>query len=982
MGFLSNLGKVASWLPDVSAGQVFDIAVAPGLDKADLFSLAMAVKRGVGAAQDVAEDTLGQVDNVLQYAPGYRLQKRGVEGVGDKVLPALDKAWDQGTRPFSTANLQLRHVAEGDFGSYVDPSTWKESWDASEKITLGQSAVAGGILSLLAVPGARMADEHLSPREREALYDVFPWLRPGFDITDTKQRNEAFRDNMIGKFGSGAQDMVARWWFDPANVATVGAVRAVRLNQIKKGRLITSDNVDTALASSHTERALDWIEAEKAKGGDVAARLHDHPELRKNSHGAWVATALADAKDRDQARDVLGMLYGSNASYERLVQSNQALADRITLAQLESMGLDNFRTVGDPLAVTDEFVAANVPERLAAVQRQLDEMVTEEALNARSIEVAGLFQGERALDFGAREDAFIHQVRNDVFQKGSGNRILRFVRPAVAMAPHKMVNVNRPNSSLQVERFLRQTRAPIEQQDELLEQYMRAVTPAERAMLLNDIENKAVAYALRDFDDVTREEVLKAAQHGRNAASQALAGAERRYAGNLEYSLVKVQDGNEVIHYPLMVSQTQDVVPMVDIKQLNRLADRYSSSIKLMRQIHPGRPLIDFLPDLADRFYRVWKPATLLRPAWPIRVVGDEQLRIIGKLQGMQHRSWMKLGAAEMDHVQGARQTPRELRKVGKGFRLEEVPRRRNKKSDLVAPEREPIDAEFASGQVSEEEFATALKAMAEDTGFVPEGYEDIWSAYRTGNITEDEFIERSKQAALLRNNGFDFAQGDAERFHRTILDKDGFTIDINTGTVPTKGYAVSTRPDLTEVVDYNEFKAIGSSQIRQFINKNRSELLKPGRVLGAWVDEADGHQVVYLDVSRVFKDREVAENVGTWMNQKSAFDIENFDEIPTGGDGTFDIRNRNNFSEAVTKEQYRRIQERIAVETGEEVDSGIDYNRLQGAYLGVSRYNGVAYAGPFGTGPDVNQMWDLSASRGALHNLAEHHERLSLIHI
>jgi len=62
---------------------------------------------------------------------------------------------------------------------------------------------------------------------------------------------------------------------------------------------------------------------------------------------------------------------------------------------------------------------------------------------------------------------------------------------------------------------------------------------------------------------------------------------------------------------------------------------------------------------------------------------------------------------------------------------------------------------------------------------------------------------------------------------------------------------------------------------IEQFIAKNRSELLKPGRTLGAWVDEVDGEPVVYLDVSRVVDNQETAKAIGREAGQKSYADIE-----------------------------------------------------------------------------------------------------------
>lgn len=41
------------------------------------------------------------------------------------------------------------------------------------------------------------------------------------------------------------------------------------------------------------------------------------------------------------------------------------------------MGLEKFRTIGDPMGVTDEFVAQNIPERLQILERELQRNVGE-----------------------------------------------------------------------------------------------------------------------------------------------------------------------------------------------------------------------------------------------------------------------------------------------------------------------------------------------------------------------------------------------------------------------------------------------------------------------------------------------------------------------------------------------------------------------------------------------------------------------------
>lgn len=211
---------------------------------------------------------------------------------------------------------------------------------------------------------------------------------------------------------------------------------------------------------------------------------------------------------------------------------------------------------------------------------------------------------------------------------------------------------------------------------------------------------------------------------------------------------MKVQNGAEEIHYPLLVSQTQDIVPMVDIGQLNRTVDRYGSTIKLLLETNPAASVIKLAPWIADRFYRLWKPAVLLRPAWPIRVIGDENLRIIGKLNGMAHADWGRLGQAELSYVQRQRAPKTELVPKGKRFGItqygpKDIPEDRLDPADLTPYARggrRPIDEEYANGEVTEEQFIAFFKRQANQRGFIPAGYEDIWVAWQRGDLTEEEF--------------------------------------------------------------------------------------------------------------------------------------------------------------------------------------------------------------------------------------------------
>lgn len=207
MGLLDSLGKAAGWLKDSPVGQVIDVAFSPVEEDSQIKEIADAITRftPVGDVRDVILPSVG------------------------KTFEGLDRAWDQGTRPFTTLNLQAGRALDGEFGKFVSPGEWKRSWRESDEMTLAQAAVSEGLLGFGQRTGAQLGAKLRSPKEREEFYAAQPWLRPDFDVTDAKQRNLAFRENFFGKMQTGTYDLIARWYFDPANIATFGGARLVRL---------------------------------------------------------------------------------------------------------------------------------------------------------------------------------------------------------------------------------------------------------------------------------------------------------------------------------------------------------------------------------------------------------------------------------------------------------------------------------------------------------------------------------------------------------------------------------------------------------------------------------------------------------------------------------------------------------------------------------------------------------------------------------
>lgn len=104
-------------------------------------------------------------------------------------------------------------------------------------------------------------------------------------------------------------------------------------------------------------------------------------------------------------------------------------------------------------------------------------------------------------------------------------------------------------------------------------------------------------------------------------------------------------------------------------------------------------------------------------------------------------------------------------------------------------------------------------------------------------------------------------------------LEDGGFSVFPN-GDVPSKGYAVaidkqhemavSTGLDLAKAIDI-------------YCDLFKDDLRQPGRMLGGWICRGQ----LYLDISEVIEDRDVALALGRERDQEAIYRLDDSTEIP-----------------------------------------------------------------------------------------------------
>lgn len=206
------------------------------------------------------------------------------------------------------------------------------------------------------------------------------------------------------------------------------------------------------------------------------------------------------------------------------------------------------------------------------------------------------------------------------------------VRVVTEMKPHRFLNVRDGMSDRQLDRQLAEAQSmgiTKAERETAVQKYMAA--PNERAKVdaVAEAEDMIIKAAARKAK-MSEDEFLKAldeARKGRHSVQAYL--ASRRYAaGGRDRIEFPDKDTGEIVTriMPLLDTQVEAWIPLTDVAALKKVATR----IGTFRARYGSAA--DNTEIFLDTFYQLWKPTVLLRGGWMIRVVSDEQLRILAKM--------------------------------------------------------------------------------------------------------------------------------------------------------------------------------------------------------------------------------------------------------------------------------------------------------------------------------------------------------------
>ena len=479
-------------------------------------------------------------------------------------------------------------------------------------------------------------------------------LAVAFDGTNPLDEAEVakFLATDKGRMVSGMSDAVLRIGADPTVIAGKAA-KAIRVAKVVKP-LDTPEKILAAVNSPKTAQFSESILAFKAKNPKAAAAEIRDRFFPDHEAGSLIATIYGEAKT---ARDVhlatrallgdpeaLALIRADRSVIHESIASLNRQADQ--LGPIKAMKESKYEgTVIDPLHMRGTVgdggtqmtlfgVDANgIPNDVAALRDELTQYYAWDQRLSRMQKGYGAIKTApraRLIDKVPAIGELRHNItRSDFYQKSTLGRGLETI---FHMNSHPVMNLSDARSDINIHRMMQEGGLPQDLQDTFRTEYMAAPDDATRLKVALSAEKTTIAH-LAAQAKMTPEELTNILSDMYAARGQAQEMLKSRIFNDDGSSVLTHQDVNGhwvETFFPASVTQEATLLPLVNMRELRSATEWFGG-------LRAHNPAMNVPREAAEWFNRIWKPAVLLRPAWPIRVVGDEQFRIIAKIGALSH---------------------------------------------------------------------------------------------------------------------------------------------------------------------------------------------------------------------------------------------------------------------------------------------------------------------------------------------------------
>ncbi len=369
---------------------------------------------------------------------------------------------------------------------------------------------------------------------------------------------------------------------------------------------------------------LNWMDGKEM--AEIRATLFPNTPF-----GDVVAGMLSDARTYQERRTIfLASMGYKTQNFTTLEPFIQIRLEKLLLeAERVSSGMAPNELVNTMLGLNTRAQKMAVPFIDDLVKELLSEVEDQAALT-RFLDRISDMAPIRQIQF-PRIGTGVNLIRRTSFYQQSS--LTRPIRVVSENRPHQWINLNDPLSDKQVKRQMLEAQGlgfTPKQVADTQKRYAMADNEAAKEAVIASMNKQIIDKAAKVAKMTPKEfeKLLNESRAGTDQAKQFL--ASRRYASGKKdlFEWTDPETGEIfMVPQPVLSTQLASWIPIPNAREIVKQANK----IGKLRARLPGAKVVDLL----DEFYRIWKPSVLLRGGWMIRVVSDEQLRILAMMGSM-----------------------------------------------------------------------------------------------------------------------------------------------------------------------------------------------------------------------------------------------------------------------------------------------------------------------------------------------------------
>lgn len=598
------------------------------------------------------------------YVDGLNVVKDVAQIGTTPVRGAVKGLFYVGEKSYEAGGWARRKIEEGILDTPFMYNKYKnegETYDAyrqrvaenKENISLGQATLA--VLS----PGKNSGDKN--GWFQDWTDNNLRFMSAGFDVFNPEDRQAAFKDQALGKFISGAEDLTATIFIDPLTVTgflgkgAVIASKGLRYENIngKMSRAVFGKfaaNNDTMVRD--LDKGLEYITSQGATGSSRAAE-----DIKFLAESDAAGQAGYWAKKKVTNPDAMAYLFGRAGSPEEVVATFKAVLGKDTKAMAEiatkdpeaALVLDAMNPVSHPhlemlngkldgdilVSPTYNEAMTTYVKNLAATDTRYRNALDQVATGGTEFRYGfekGLAKGA-SVKAGKKEAArTFGDLDATIIQKTSLHPAIKVINFFKEERPSGVFNVNDGNSYREFNVFLREandlskgTFGP--EAKGFADQYLNAATEGERLSVISQAEAKAIEHLFPGYSDDQLRKIYQIYD-----ARRATAIEKHKNQGFISYF-----EGDQLQHavsLPVLRSESANTVIIADLRKLKLGIDAHEKVLPGLLSgldVEAGAIRGARATAAMDTINDIFKTSVLMRLGYTVRNLTEAQLSMLAK---------------------------------------------------------------------------------------------------------------------------------------------------------------------------------------------------------------------------------------------------------------------------------------------------------------------------------------------------------------